>query len=111
MFSTKDICSLLACLLGTVASAAERPNILLLISDDQRPDTIAALGNPVIQTPHLDRLVAEGTTFPRATCAHPLCVPARAELLTGQTGFRNGVHPPNNTPDLQQQTWPAWMAR
>ena len=110
MFSTKDICSLLACLLGTVASAAERPNILLLISDDQRPDTIAALGNSVIQTPHLDRLVAEGTTFPRATCAHPLCVPARAELLTGQTGFRNGVHPPNNTPDLQQQTWPAWMA-
>ena len=37
------------------------PNILLLLSDDQRPDTIAALGNPIIQTPHLDNLVARGT--------------------------------------------------
>ena len=100
---------LLVCLLGGAASAAERPNILLLISDDQRPDTISALGNPIIQTPHLDRLVAEGTTFLRATCAHPLCVPARAELLTGQTGFRNGVHPPINKPNLETRTWPEMM--
>jgi len=102
--------SLLSCLSAGIAQAADRPNILFIISDDQRPDTIAALGNRIIQTPHLDRLVAEGTTFPRATCAHPLCVPARAELLTGQTGFRNGVHPPINKPDLQQQTWPRLMA-
>ncbi|HMC11409.1 MAG TPA: sulfatase-like hydrolase/transferase, partial [Pirellulaceae bacterium] len=62
-----------------------------LVADDQRPDTIAALGNPHIQTPNLDALVRRGTAFTRATCAHPLCYPSRAELLTGCTGFRNGT--------------------
>lgn len=86
-----------------------RPNVLFLFSDDQRPDTIHALGNPVISTPNLDALVARGTTFTRATCAHPLCVPSRAELLTGATGFRNGVHPPRNSPDKSLETWPEAM--
>jgi len=67
-----------------------RPNILLLVSDDQRPDTIAALGNPVIQTPNLDRLVREGVTFTRAVSPNPLCVPARKEILSGCSGIRNG---------------------
>jgi arylsulfatase A-like enzyme len=69
-----------------------RPNILLIVSDDQRPDTIAALGNPHIQTPHLDDLVRRGTVFTRAISAHPLCYPSRAELLTGCTGWRNGSY-------------------
>src|SRR3954452_5990027 len=71
--------------------SADWPNIVLLVADDQRPDTIAALGNPHIQTPNLDDLVRRGTAFTRATCAHPLCHPSRAELLTGCTGFRNGT--------------------
>ena len=70
---------------------AERPNFLVIVTDDQRPDTIGALGNLHIRTPHLDSLVRTGTTFTRATCAFPLCVPSRAEILTGCTGFRNGV--------------------
>src|SRR5689334_22870009 len=74
-----------------VAADRARPNILLLVADDQRPDTITALGNPHIQTPHLDSLVRRGTAFTRATCAHPLCHPSRAELITGCTGFRNGT--------------------
>jgi arylsulfatase A-like enzyme len=73
------------------AERLRRPNILLLVADDQRPDTIAALGNPHIRTPHLDALARRGTTLTRATCAHPLCYPSRAELLTGCTGFRNGT--------------------
>ncbi|MBK9170321.1 MAG: sulfatase-like hydrolase/transferase [Bryobacterales bacterium] len=78
--------------LGAVARAqVQPPNILLLISDDQRPDTIGALGNRIIQTPHLDRLAGDGAAFTRATCANPLCVPSRAELISGATGFRNGV--------------------
>jgi arylsulfatase A-like enzyme len=71
--------------------AASRPNVLLIVTDDQRPDTIAALGNRYIQTPNVDTLVRRGTAFTRATCAHPLCYPSRAELLTGCTGFRNGT--------------------
>ena len=70
---------------------APRPNVLLIVSDDQRPDTIAALGNSVIQTPNLDRLVRRGSVFTRAICANPICTPSRAELITGCTGLRNGV--------------------
>ena len=73
------------------AVAETRPNFLVIVSDDQRPDTIRALGNSQIETPNLDRLVREGMTFTRATCAFPLCVPSRAEILTGATSFKNGV--------------------
>src|SRR5215471_7166506 len=76
---------------SAVAAEPLRPNILLLVADDMRPDAIAALGNPHIKTPHLDELVRRGTVFTRVTCAHPLCYPSRAELLTGCTGFRNGT--------------------
>ena len=88
---------LLLALLATLsltlpARAAERPNILFLFSDDQRADTIAALGNPHIQTPHLDRLVREGTAFTRAYCMGAMqgavCVPSRAMLMSGRTLFR-----------------------
>jgi arylsulfatase A-like enzyme len=83
----------LVCGLTAFCIAAERPpNIVLLVSDDQRPDTIGALGNPHIKTPHLDALVRRGLAFTRATCAHPLCYPSRAELLTGCTGWRNGSY-------------------
>jgi arylsulfatase A-like enzyme len=94
------------------ATSAEnrRPNVLLLVSDDQRPDTIGALGNAIIQTPHLDELVRRGTVFTRATCAHPLCYPSRAELLTGCTGFRNGTY---STLKLNDgiPLWPQVMAK
>ena len=68
-----------------------KPNVLLIVTDDQRSDTIAALGNEIIDTPNLDRLVKRGTTFDQATCANPLCVPSRAEILSGCSSFRNGV--------------------
>ncbi|MGI9470493.1 MAG: sulfatase-like hydrolase/transferase [Rubripirellula sp.] len=70
---------------------ADMPNVVLVVSDDQRPDTIGALGNPVIQTPRLDRLVKRGSVFTHAVCANPICTPSRAEILTGCSGLRNGV--------------------
>jgi arylsulfatase A-like enzyme len=73
-------------------AAESRPNVLLLVADDMRPDTIAALGNSHIKTPHLDALVRRGSVFTRGTCAHPLCYPSRAEMLTGCTGFHNGAY-------------------
>ncbi len=75
------------------AAGADRPNVLVVVTDDQRPDTIGALGNPVIRTPNLDRLVDRGTAFTRAVASYPLCVPSRSEILTGCTAFRNGVYP------------------
>lgn len=62
---------------------APRPNILLITTDQQRFDTIAALENADIHTPHLDWLVDEGITFTRAYSDCPICVPARTTLMTG----------------------------
>ena len=59
------------------------PNILLITTDQQRADTVAALGNPAIQTPTLDRLAREGTAFTRCYTPSPVCVPARHALATG----------------------------
>ena len=60
------------------------PNILWICTDQQRADTIAALGNSYIRTPHIDALVAEGTAFTRAYCQSPVCTPSRASFLTGR---------------------------
>ena len=86
-------CLLFVCLICSVAivSAAERPNVLFLLTDDQRPDTIHALGNKTIQTPNLDKLVRRGTSFSRAVCSNPICTPSRAEILSGCDSFTNGV--------------------
>ncbi len=76
---------------GDALADPNRPNVLLIVSDDQRPDTIHALGNSYITTPHLDALVKSGTSITRANSANPICTPSRAEILTGCTSFRNGV--------------------
>lgn len=72
--------------LGTSLHAA--PNILFIVADDQRPDTIHALGNAVIDTPNLDRLVARGTSFSRAYAGYPICHVSRAQILTGTPAFK-----------------------
>jgi len=91
-------------------NATERPNVLLIVSDDQRPDTIHALGNDIIQTPTLDRLVYEGTAFTRAACANPICTPSRAEILTGCTGFHCGVMDLGKPIDPQIPTLSRWFS-
>lgn len=60
-----------------------RPNVLFIMTDQQRFDTIAALGNSTIYTPNLDRLVHRGVTFTNAYSSCPVCVPARYTIRTG----------------------------
>ncbi len=67
----------------------KRPNILVLCSDEQRTDTLGCYGpvygvqgNPVLRTPHIDRLAEEGVRFDRVYVPYPLCSPARASLWT-----------------------------
>lgn len=62
----------------------ERPNFLLITTDQQRWDSLGAYGNPVGATPHLDRLAAEGLTSDAASVANPLCMPSRSSILTGR---------------------------
>jgi arylsulfatase A-like enzyme len=89
---------------------AKKPNIVFLFSDDQRFDTIAALGNRDIKTPHLDHLVKAGFTFTHAfimgSQMPAVCVPSRAMMLPGRTLFHVGAAIPAKTP-----TWPEMFAK
>ena len=69
-----------------------RPNILWYCTDQQRFDTIAALGNVHINTPNLDRFVGESATFTHAFCQSPICTPSRASFLTGMYPSAVGVN-------------------
>ena len=62
----------------------ERPNVLWICTDQQRYDTIGALGNSRINTPNVDRLVRSGVSMTRAFCQSPVCTPSRAAFLTGR---------------------------
>ena len=96
---------LVGCASPTAVEESGRPNILLILSDDQRPDTIAP-----DRTPHLHALAEAGTTFTRAVCPNPICVPSRVEILTGCDGFRNGVSPRLGAkPGAGRTAWPAAM--
>ena len=61
----------------------EQPNVLLVMTDQLVPFLTGAYGHPVVQTPHLDALAGRGVRFDAAYTPYPLCVPARAALLTG----------------------------
>ena len=69
---------------------SQRPNILWLCTDQQRYDTIGALGNPYVSTPNIDRLVQEGMAFERAYCQSPICTPSRVSFLTGM--YASAIH-------------------
>ena len=71
--------------------ADSRPNIILIITDQQRFDTIAALGFDYMETPHLDRMVREGVSFTNCHITAPSCAPARASLFTGYYPHTTGI--------------------
>ena len=68
-----------------------KPNILLITTDQQRFDTIHALGNEFIYTPHLNWLVDEGIAFRRCYSDSPICMPARATIMTGKHAYTHGL--------------------
>lgn len=72
--------------------ANSRPNILWVCTDQQRFDTVAAMGNAAIRTPNVDRLIEAGVGFDRAYCQTPVCTPSRASFLTGCYPSRTHVH-------------------
>ena len=83
--------TLITLLTPSILAEAEspRPNVLFLFTDDQRPDTIAALGNEHIRTPNIDRLVHDGVSFTNAyimgASSMAVCTPSRACLFSGRT--------------------------
>jgi len=89
----------------------DKPNVLLIVSDQQHADTISALGQKWVKTPNLDRLAAEGMTFNNCYCAEPVCGPSRASLFTGRMPsecgiYQNGHNVRSSIPNIGQ-----WLSR
>lgn len=74
------------------AAGGDRPNVVLLVSDNQTADSLGCYGNTEHETPRLDRIAREGALFLRAFCTNGLCSPARASILTGLMPSQHGVH-------------------
>ena len=74
--------ALFACVCGEV-SAAVRPNLIFVLSDDLAQGDLGCYGQQLIQTPHLDRLAREGTRYTQAYCGTTVCAPSRTSLITG----------------------------
>ncbi|MBH53961.1 MAG: arylsulfatase [Opitutaceae bacterium] len=83
-------------------SEAKRPNIVFIITDQQRFDTIKALGYDFMDTPNLDRMVNEGVTFTNCHITAASCAPSRASLFTGYYPHTYGVL---KNADLWQHSW------
>lgn len=72
---------------------SSRPNLVVVLSDDQRRDALGASGNPAVLTPVMDRMAREGVSFRQATVSVSQCHPIRASLLTGLAALRGGGEP------------------
>lgn len=70
----------------------ERPNIIFLLTDDQRRDSLPCYGNTFVSTPHIDRLAKEGLVFDKASVTSAICTPSRASYLLGQYERRHAVN-------------------
>jgi|TARA_R110001592_G_scaffold27741_9_gene102498 arylsulfatase A len=76
---------------GSFLQAAERPNVLLIMTDDQGWGDVRSHDNPLIETPQQDLLASQGAQFERFYVS-PVCAPTRSSLLTGRYSLRTGVH-------------------
>jgi arylsulfatase A-like enzyme len=75
------------------ASVPQRPpNIILMLGDDHRADALGCAGNPVVQTPELDRLAREGVHFQNHFCTTPICCVSRASIILGQYASTHGIN-------------------
>ena len=96
------VLAVLAC--GDLVTA-ERPNIVFLLTDDQRADTLGCMGNTIIRTPHIDRLGREGVIFDNAFVTTAICMTNRACIFTGQYAARHGIN------DFRTELSPGQLAR
>ena len=73
------------------SESIDRPNVVFIITDDQRSDALGVAGNPSLRTPNIDRLAAEGVYFKNYFCTTSLCSPSRASILSGLYAHGHGV--------------------
>ena len=92
----------------------DKPNLIFLMPDQLRADFLSCYGATFIETPHIDSLARRGVRYERAYSTSPICVPARAALLTGMNALKNGVTDNGQwlRPDLADcgiKTWPEQL--
>ena len=80
-------------------------NLLLIVSDEHNPKVMGCAAHPEIHTPNLDRLATSGTRFTNASCASPICVPARAAIATGRNLFEIGYWDNVDAYDGHASSW------
>ncbi|MFN4259299.1 MAG: sulfatase [Gemmataceae bacterium] len=95
------------------ADAPRRPNIIVLMTDDQRWDCLGCMGHPHLKTPHIDRLARGGVTFDNAFVTTAICCVSRANFYTGMYSGRHGVGDFSTpfTPEILAQTFPAVLKK
>ncbi len=96
------------------ASAAERPNILFIFTDDHAPHAIGAYDGwlkSVNPTPEIDQLAADGMLFVNSFCTNSICGPSRAVIQTGKHSHKNGFMNNGNSFDWNQQTFPKILQK
>lgn len=84
---------------------AKQPNFLFFITDQQRADWLGCYGHPVLKTPHIDALAAEGTRYDNFHVASPVCMPNRASLMTGRYPSVHGLRYNGCTLPLNARTF------
>lgn len=91
-------------------SRAERPNVVMILSDDQAFGDFGFMGHPTIQTPHLDRLAEQSARFANGYVPSSLCRPSLAILLTGLFPHEHGIHF-NDPPDISRRQQAEYLIR
>src|ERR1051325_4943035 len=90
---------------GGAAAAPDRPNILFICSDQHTASALGSNGHPIVKTPHLDRLAANGLSFRNAQWGQPVCAAGRACMMTGKFASDVGSYC-NSTPfDGHEASW------
>ena len=103
MIGTLGGLALAAAFRGRPASAAERPNIVYVMTDDHASHAMSCYGSKINKTPQLDRIAAGGTRFENCFCCNSICGPSRAAILTGKHSHANGFRTNNDRFDGSQQ--------
>ncbi len=88
-------------------SGAPRPNIILVMTDDQQQAQMSCAGHPLLETPSMDRLAAEGARFANAYCTNSLCAPSRASVLTGCYSHVHGIRGNSEKADRVEELDPT----
>ncbi|WP_299530134.1 sulfatase [Ulvibacterium sp.] len=104
-------CVVLGCSEKPKKVISDKPNIIYLLTDDQRWDALGAMGNTIIQTPHLDEIANGGLLFKNAYVTTSICAVSRASMLTGQYESRHGIHDFKTglSPDALEGTYPMQL--